>query len=176
MIFLLLLCSSKRSLRTVPLRAIHMDPKRHPNPRCFDPSRYFHDHRSARESALCSDVKERDHFLFGAGRRICKGIDIGENSLFLGLSRMLWAFNFEKSTDTAGKEITPDPNDLVGGLAASPRPFPAKIVPRTEKHAQAIRTEWELTQSALNSNDKQWKDVPQDLAFGQYEKRLRADK
>lgn len=145
-----------------------MDPQRHSNPRSFDPSRYSLDQRSARESASCENPKERDHFLFGAGRRVCMGMEIAENSFFLGMARMVWAFNFEKALDIDGNQITPDPEDLVGGLAASPTPFPARITPRSEKRAEIVRQEWKEAEKALDSDSKQWKEYPQDLRFGKY--------
>ncbi|KAK8068750.1 hypothetical protein PG994_005366 [Apiospora phragmitis] len=60
---------------------MHMDPIRHPKPREFDPSRYLHYHKSMRESMLSPDPTERDHYIFGAGRRMCQGVDLAENSL-----------------------------------------------------------------------------------------------
>lgn len=148
-----------------------MDPDRHANPRTFDPSRYATDHRTFRESAICENPKERDHYLFGAGRRVCMGMDIAENSLFLGMARMLWAFNFEKAIGEDGKEVTPDAEDLVGGLAASPSPFPVKIVARSDERGRLVKEQWEEAQLELSSDDKQWKRVLPDLRFGKYEPR-----
>jgi hypothetical protein len=143
-----------------------MDPKRYTNPREIDPSRYINDHRTARELTLCPNPKERDHCLFGAGRRVCMGLEIGKNSLFLAMARLVWAFNISKAVDREGNEITPDQEALEGGLAAMPKPFPAKIFPRSEKHAEVIKQNWDLAQQSLNRSDKQWKDVPRDLKFG----------
>lgn len=147
-------------------RSIHMDPARHANPKAFDPSRYLHDQRSAKESALCPNAKERDHFIYGAGRRICKGIDLAEASLHLGVARMLWAFNISKAKDKLGNEITPNPEELEGELGVTPKPFPAEIIPRSEKHAQTVKSEWALAKSHLKSDDQQWKeaDLRQKLA------------
>jgi cytochrome P450 len=75
--------------------SINMDPERHPNPRRFDPDRYASDLQSLADSAANPDYSKRDHFTFGAGRRICSGMHVAERSLFLGIARMLWAFKFE---------------------------------------------------------------------------------
>lgn len=148
-------------------RAVHMDPKRHPNPREFDPSRYADDFQTASEAASNPDASKRDQFVFGAGRRICQGMHIAERSLFLGISRMLWAFNFEKKRDENGNEITPDVNALTEGLFVLPKPFPAKITPRSGRHAQRIREEWDACQDLLDA-EKQWKEVPKGMAFSTY--------
>ena len=103
-----------------------MDPKRHPNPRIFDPSRYANDFQTASEAASNPDASKRDHFVFGAGRRVCQGMHIAERSLFLGISRMLWAFNFERVRDERGHEITPDIDKLTEGLFVFPQAFRAR--------------------------------------------------
>jgi hypothetical protein len=141
-------------------RAIHNDPARHPEPRTFNPARYLHDPRSSRESAVFPDVSERDHFLFGSGRRLCVGMDIADNSMFLSIARILWAFRISKAKDEAGDEITPDPDDIVGGLAAYPRPFPASIAPRSDLRAQAIRQAWKAAEAESLDAEGQWREVP----------------
>jgi cytochrome P450 len=72
---------------------INMDPTRAPNPRIFDPERYADDFLSLGESAAQNDASKRDQFTFGAGRRICPGIHVAERSLFIAISRILWAFD-----------------------------------------------------------------------------------
>ncbi|KAK7992717.1 hypothetical protein PG988_001511 [Apiospora saccharicola] len=154
---------------------IHMDPARHPNPRDFDPSRYLHDSKSMRESMLSPDPNERDHYVFGAGRRMCQGVDLAENSLFLSISRILWAFTIGKASDpSGGGEITPDPEALVGGLAVAPAPFPARIVPRSEQRVRTVRAGWDLAQAALRPGNQQWRVIRfQDL--GMKRPQIRAD-
>lgn len=143
-----------------------MDPTRHPNPREFDPSRYLHDTKSMRESMLSPDPNERDHYVFGAGRRMCQGVDLAENSLFLSIARILWAFTIGKAADPNGQgDITPDPEALVGGLAVAPAPFPAKIVPRSEQRARVVHEEWISAQVELRADDQQWRK-PQDIRAG----------
>lgn len=143
-----------------------MDPERHANPRTFDPSRYLSNcDRSARESALSADPNDRDHFLFGAGRRMCPGIDIADSSLFLGLARLLWAFNFAPERDSDGKELKPDPEDIVSGLPAHPAPFKAQITVRSHERAAAITNEWQSAQEELLDELKQWRQVPKDLVY-----------
>ncbi|KAI9853618.1 MAG: hypothetical protein M1830_006647, partial [Pleopsidium flavum] len=68
---------------------IHMDPKRYPEPRRFNPDRYKDNLQTAADSANNPDVSQRDHFAFGSGRRICPGMHVAERSLFLGMSRLL---------------------------------------------------------------------------------------
>ncbi|RMJ17408.1 hypothetical protein CDV36_002920 [Fusarium kuroshium] len=151
--------------------AIHMDPKRHPNPRVFDPTRYANDFQTAGEAAANPDPSKRDQFVFGAGRRICQGMHIAERSLFLGISRMLWGFKFDKAHDENGNEVTPDIEKLTEGLFALPAPFAAKITPRSKYHAQKIREEWAECEALLDKN-MQWREVPKGMAFSEYSREI----
>jgi cytochrome P450 len=148
--------------------AIHMDPKRHPDPRRFDPSRYAHDNQTAAEAASNSNASARDHFVFGAGRRLCQGMHIAERSLFLAISRLLWAFNFEKMRDDNGNEITPDANDLTEGLFVLPKPFPARIVPRDDDKVARMKVEWTKMEELLD-DELQWKALPEGMVWKEYE-------
>jgi cytochrome P450 len=94
-----------------------MDPKRNPNPRKFDPTRFKDNLVTELRSAQSADVSKRNNFVFGAGRRLCQGMHIAERSLFLGISRMLWGFDFSKPLDENGQPITPDIEDLRGGAS-----------------------------------------------------------
>ncbi|KAI1773434.1 cytochrome P450 [Hypoxylon cercidicola] len=151
--------------------AISNDPKRHADPRRFDPSRWAHDSQTSAEAAMNSDASKRDHFLFGAGRRLCQGMHIADRSLFLAMSRMLWAFDFEKAVDEGtGQEIVPDMEELVpeNGLLVQPKPFQANIKPRSEWKANQVREEWHKMRKLLD-NDMQWETVPEGLIWRDYE-------
>ena len=115
---------------------------------------------------MSPNVEERDHFGFGAGRRLCSGMDLVDSSLFLSMSRILWAFDVSKAIDSDSNEVTPDPDNIVGGLAVMPARFPARISARNAQRENAIRTAWELAQENLNEDDKQWKELPKDVSFG----------
>ncbi|KAI5918782.1 cytochrome P450 [Camillea tinctor] len=145
--------------------AIQNDPLRHPNPREFDPSRWSHDNQTSAEAATNPDVTKRDHFVFGAGRRLCQGTHIVDHSLFLAMARLLWAFDFHRAVDPeTQQEIIPDMEDLIGGAFVQPRPFKANIVPRSGK-AKRVEEEWDTVRNLLD-DDLQWKAVPRDLVWG----------
>lgn len=140
--------------------AINMDPKRFANPRAFDPSRYEGDYQTSSEAAMNGDASKRDHFVFGAGRRLCQGMHIADRSLFLVIARLLWAFNLERAVDARGQEIVPDADELIQGFLVQPKPFPARITPRSERHAGLVRKEWEDCQDLLD-DEKQWREIPE---------------
>ncbi|RAH78914.1 cytochrome P450 [Aspergillus japonicus CBS 114.51] len=145
--------------------ALHSDPDRYPNPRQFDPLRYIDDHQTSAEAATNANVLQRDHFVFGAGRRRCQGMHIADRSMYLAISRLLWAFDFKRVVDPVTKrEVVPDQAELVDGFMTMPKPFPVNIVPRSGEKAQRVREEWEKVRPMLDEAG-QWKAVPEGLIW-----------
>ncbi|OQD83336.1 hypothetical protein PENANT_c017G07768 [Penicillium antarcticum] len=140
---------------------IHMDPKRHPSPRTFNPDRYLDDRQSFGDAAANPDPSKRDVFTFGAGRRICPGIHVAERSLFLGMSRILWAFDIAPDVDGKGSPILPDPNRLTQGFVCMPEEFPARITARSKERAELIEIEWrDAERECLDPKTGQWMQSP----------------
>lgn len=54
------------------------------------------------------ETNKAGNVTFGFGRRICVGKDLANDSLFIDISRMLWAANFERARDKHGKEVPLD--------------------------------------------------------------------
>jgi cytochrome P450 len=75
------------------LTALHGDSELYPNPDVFEPDRFKNHHLDAAASATHPDYLQRDHFNYGFGRRLCPGIHIAEQSLFIVISRVLWGFD-----------------------------------------------------------------------------------
>lgn len=146
--------------------SIHMDPARSPEPRRFNPDRYKDDFLSLADSAGQPDPSKRDSFTFGAGRRICPGMHVAERSLFLGMSRMLWAFDIRPELDAVtGKEILPDPDHLTQGFVCMPEGFQARITPRDEKRAEMVTREWEEAKELLDPVTMQWRKTPEGMVL-----------
>jgi cytochrome P450 len=100
---------------------IHNDPNNFPDPRTFEPNRHNVD-LTVGEAVQSSEVRNCI-WTFGAGRRICPGLHLAENTLSLAIARMLWAFNISKAKDENGKEIAIDPTALTQAVAVCPLPF-----------------------------------------------------
>jgi len=141
-----------------------MDPNRSPEPRRFNPDRFANDPTTLYQSAT-GDPQKRDNFVFGAGRRLCQGIHIAERSLFLGMSRLAWGFNFSPSLDSNGKPISYDIEDLVGGISSEPRPYTCIIKPRSEAKAKIMRDTARECEDLLDAKTGQWKEAPAGMAF-----------
>ncbi|KAF5640801.1 oxidoreductase [Fusarium sp. NRRL 52700] len=133
------------------------DARLFPNPREFDPSR--HDpSRSLAEAAAAADYKDRDHWTFGAGRRICPGIHVAERTLFLATARLMWAFDIRKARGPDGSEIEVDRDEVTQSIAARPVPFRCDFAPRSEKHARLIVEAWNKAREVLDESGN-YKDI-----------------
>lgn len=118
------------------LISLTRDPARYEDPNAFNPLRFIDDPNDAYACAVHSDWKKRDHFHYGFGRRICLGVNMGEASLFIAVSRILWGFDIKARMDSRLNMF-----DKVYGLATKPKPFKVDITVRDEKAAQIIRNE-----------------------------------
>ena len=45
--------------------------------------------------------------------RTCVGMHLADQSLFIIMATMLWAFDIKPAVDEKGKEVVPSPDDLV---------------------------------------------------------------
>ncbi len=115
-----------------------MNPELHTDPEKFDPSRYLDKPLPAADYINANNPYERDHFTYGAGRRVCPGVHVAERSLYINIVRTLWAFNITKKIGEDGKLIDPD-TTMMQGFLSVPTRFVCDIKPRSEKRAQAIR-------------------------------------
>jgi hypothetical protein len=131
--------------------ALNNDPERYPNPRNFDPTRYKDDLLRAQESASLNDPYKRDHFTFGAGRRVCPGLNIAERSLFLGIAYMLWAFSFEHAVDDKGNKIPVSTEAVTQGIVCRPMPFEYKLVERDPQRTAKVLKAWDSAKDLLST-------------------------
>ncbi|KKY14273.1 putative cytochrome p450 [Diplodia seriata] len=101
--------------------AIHRDPALFPEPDEFRPERYLAFPERAGVYAAKADPAGRDHWSFGAGRRICPGMHLAENSLFVTLAKVLWAFEIvpKGELDLSDEAFEPGVNTVPKRFALS---------------------------------------------------------
>jgi cytochrome P450 len=124
--------------------AIHFDPKMFPDPMAFKPDRYLnHPHRVG-VYAAAADPNERDHYAFGAGRRICPGMHLAENSIFIVLAKVLWGFSIHGPLAPTGVEEELDTSDLAyePGMMTVPKRYKLRFLPVNEERERVMKEEW----------------------------------
>ncbi|KAI9707018.1 MAG: hypothetical protein M1820_004606 [Bogoriella megaspora] len=127
--------------------AIHFDSTRYPDPFSFKPERYLNYTKRSAEYAAMPDPYARDHFTFGAGRRICPGSRFAENALLLALANMVWAFEIKPTmviVDGKEREAQMDLSDdnFDPAPLKSVKPFRARFLPRSEARLQIVKDDW----------------------------------
>ncbi|KAJ3484381.1 hypothetical protein NLI96_g5681 [Meripilus lineatus] len=117
--------------------SLHHNEERYPDSFAFNPDRYLGDDLSCAESAKLPDVMQRDHWTFGAGRRICPGLAVAERELWLAISCLLWSFTIH---EIPGEPISLE--EYEGSSGRTPLPYRVKLVPR-HGHLGSILTDEE---------------------------------
>lgn len=100
------------------------------------------DSLTSAQSSNLSDPYKRDHWMFGAGRRICPGMMVAEREIWLAISRLIWAFTLEQ---VPGRPI--DLREYDGLSGRSPVPFHVRLMPRHDKvksvlNAAQVKSGW----------------------------------
>lgn len=117
---------------------MHFDAERFKDPQRFDPDHF------AGVTTLAADLangawEHRDHYGYGTGRRFCPGVHLAERNLFLGMAKLLWAF------DMKPKKAAPDTDPVTGyceGFLVCANDFEAEFEVRGEKRREAILREF----------------------------------
>nr|QDO73503.1 PeniB [Penicillium griseofulvum] len=78
---------------------------------------------------------------FGYGKRVCPGQHIAKRSLFIIISRTLWAYNITHAYEK-GKKVEIDPHAIVQNILAGPVPFKGTFTPRDADRYRILEEEF----------------------------------
>ncbi|KAI0027578.1 cytochrome P450 [Vararia minispora EC-137] len=113
----------KGSLCLPNIVACNMDPQLYgADAARFNPARFL-DEKGQLKPSL-ADTKDEGHVTYGFGRRICVGRHVANDTLFVAVATMLWAFELS----TVGEYDLDTYVDK--GISSCPKPFKCKFVPR----------------------------------------------
>ncbi|CAI6237227.1 unnamed protein product [Periconia digitata] len=121
--------------------AISMDEELYPNPDKFEPERFL-------------ENPDLPFSQFGFGRRKCIGQYIGNNSMMINVSRMLWAYNITKGWEIVdGKKVEANVGrfDFVSGFNSPPLPFKAAFIPREDKVRDILQREFKQAEKSTEA-------------------------
>jgi len=129
--------------------AINLNEEYYPNPHHFDPTRFL-DEALAERSKAPTPVTGKPHpaksghSSFGWGRRICPGANLAENSLYIALAKILWAF------DVQPKEgVRYDTFAYTEGFNIRPQKFECEIRVRSETHRRVLMEDLKAAENVL---------------------------
>lgn len=121
------------------------------NPDAYDPDRY----RGAppllaSDYAASSNYEARDHYAYGAGRRICPGIPLAERTQWRVFAKVLWAFDIEPEVDgRTGRREVIDTEAFENNFLPFPTEYRVRFVPRSERHVEVLRRDAEGVEEFL---------------------------
>lgn len=134
----------KNTILLANINALHWDEHKYPEPFEFKPERYLgYAHRSSYYAN--SGSADRDHYTFGAGRRICPGIHLAENGLFLAVANLIWAYEFRPPLQADGQEMRLNLSDEAfhDGAIRIPKPYEVRIIPRNASRLALVKSTWQ---------------------------------
>ncbi|KAJ4361114.1 uncharacterized protein N0V89_001683 [Didymosphaeria variabile] len=132
----------KGSVIWVAIWAMHQDEGLYADPEVFNPDRFLQHPKLANEYAVGGDSEGRDHYGYGAGRRLCPGIHLAERSMWRVAAKLLWAFEFAEPIDpVTGKVIPLDVNAYTSANLVRPMEFKVRVKPRSDKHLKVMEGE-----------------------------------
>lgn len=96
-------------------------------------------------------------FAWGFGRRACPGKHVALNSLFILISRILWAFDIEHAYEEVivegrveRKRCEVDSLDLLQAMSSRPKPFKVVFKSRRQSVGEVVKREWEGAEKDLS--------------------------
>lgn len=120
----------------------------------YNPDRYLNFPRLADSYAGSPDYNNRDHYGYGAGRRICPGIHLAERTQWRMTANILWAFEVKQKIDPGtGKALPIDPTAYHQGISHCPKEFPVEFKPRSQAYLDTITRELNKAQEFLAAWD-----------------------
>ena len=118
---------------------MHHDRRRVEKEEHFWPER-FENHPFLAPFYASGDWDKRDHYGYGAGRRICPGIHLAERNLFIGIAKLLWAFEFVEPPNIES-DISPETGASQGFLHC-PKDYGCAIRLRSPLKKETILREY----------------------------------
>lgn len=121
----------------------------------YNPDRFLRvGHKLAPELAASPRYEERDHYTYGAGRRLCPGMHLAERTQWRVMAQLVWAFEIKPAIGPDGKDVEIDmtSNGYDERFNLTPKKYRVQFIPRSEKHAEIVRKEYSEVTELL----KQW--------------------
>ncbi|RVX75798.1 hypothetical protein B0A52_00154 [Exophiala mesophila] len=139
----------------LPTWALHLSESQgYVDPEAYNPDRFLGHPRMADSYAGSPDWQNRDHYGYGAGRRICPGIHLAERTQWRLNARLLWAFEIQRKIDPKTNKPMPiDVDNYHEGISHTPAEFPVVFKPRSKAHAELIKREMSAASDFLRSWD-----------------------
>ena len=97
---------------------------------------------------ISPEISRRQTYAFGAGRRVCAGQRMAEQSMMITMAKLMWCFDILPSG--TGKLDVDVSTGYKDSILTGPKLFPVKFVLREENKRDIIKNEWEKADQFLS--------------------------
>ncbi|KAI3317331.1 cytochrome P450 [Xylariaceae sp. AK1471] len=133
---------------------MHMDPQIWEDPEKFNPDRYKNHSLLAPDYVAAGDWQKRDHYGYGAGRRICPGMYLAERNMLVSIAKLIWAFRFEHRIGSDGKALPVNPDPVTGyhnGFLYCPKDYDCQPIIRSNRVRETVLREFDEVEKNIFS-------------------------
>ncbi|KAF2827278.1 cytochrome P450 [Ophiobolus disseminans] len=117
---------------------LHHDTEQYEDPEAFNPMRFVESKFGVKDSKIPQDDIRRATYAFGAGRRVCPGQKMAEDSLLSSISKLLWSFDIVPQ----GRLDTDIRTAFKDSLVCGPKDFALQFRVRSERRKNLIQDAW----------------------------------
>ena len=118
------------------------DPQRYPDPDTFKPERWLTPGFPTYKEPLTEFPTLQNTLMFGAGRRQCPGMLVGQRNIYIQAMMLVWACEIGRARDAAGQEIIPPIYDFVKGFNVFPKTFKFDLHARSQARIEMVEAEY----------------------------------
>lgn len=141
--------------------ALNHDPDEYENPDAFDPSRFLKhplgikptlDAMNKIPDELIEDTTasygfRRRNYGFGAGRRVCAGQRMAENSMMMTMAKLVWSFDVVPTRGAT--QLDTSVHAWSDAVLMSLKHFDVQFIVRSQQKRDVIEGEWQRADAFL---------------------------
>ncbi|KAH6919036.1 cytochrome P450 [Coprinopsis sp. MPI-PUGE-AT-0042] len=110
------------------------------NPDVFEDPMAFNPDRYLKGDKIKPNILDPEQAAFGFGRRVCPGRHFSSEALTIFVASVLSCFTVKPPKDENGQYTSMSPMEMASLVIAAPEPFKCSFLPRSQKHAELIKT------------------------------------
>jgi cytochrome P450 len=130
--------------------AINHDPNEYDDPDNFEPDRFL-EHPLGIKKSQAAELGDgmpsrKPSYAFGAGRRICAGQRMAENSMMMAMAKLIWTFDIKTREEKMDMSMLTAFKDAI---LTGPKEFSVDLELRDDWRRSVIQEQWKKADAYL---------------------------